>query len=70
MIDEFTRIFNQLFPDNPQQLLKLGRALVKVAALNYALALEDFIYQTEEKFLKAAGISRELVEQMARVAED
>jgi hypothetical protein len=51
-------------------LLKLERALFKVAALNYALALGDFIYQTEEKFLKAAGISRELMEQMARVAED
>lgn len=66
LIDEFSNIFKKLFADDPQLLLRLERSLVKVALLNYALALEQFVYEREEKFLQAAGISRELMEQMAK----
>ncbi|MDW8091785.1 MAG: hypothetical protein RMI80_10280 [Meiothermus sp.] len=68
-VEEWCRVFEALFPEELAWRLELERALVKVALFNYAVALEQFSYEREEKFLRAAGISRALLEQMAKVAE-
>lgn len=68
LIDEWLTCFAELVDDAKLQA-KLARAMSQVALFNYAVALEQFSYEREEKFFRAAGISRELFEQMARLAE-
>lgn len=69
LVQEWDRVLARLFPE-PGERLRLFQALVALAVFHYALALEQFTYEREEKFLKAAGISRTLFEQMAKTVND
>lgn len=79
-VDEWTRVFEELFSHDPPLLARLNRAMAKVALYNLALVAQQFTHESEvlakemeerllNKFLKATGISRELYQQMAKTAE-
>jgi len=78
-VDEWSRVFQELFSGDPVHLARLTRALALVSLFNLSLVIQQFTYESEvraremeermlEKFLRVSGISRELYEQMARVA--
>ncbi|APD10438.1 MULTISPECIES: protoglobin domain-containing protein [Thermus] len=78
-VDEWTRVFSELFHEDPGLLARLNRALALVSLYNLAIVAQQYTYESElqareleerllAKFLKATGISRELYEQMAKTA--
>lgn len=80
-VDEWSRVLAEVLAGEPERLARLVRALALVSLYNLALVIQQFTYELEarslemeerllQKFLKTAGISRELYEQMAKVAEE
>lgn len=78
-VDEWTRVFSELFHEDPGLLARLNRTLALVSLYNLAIVAQQYTYESElqareleerllAKFLKATGISRELYEQMAKTA--
>ena len=78
-LDEWTKTFTHLFPEDPSLQARLNRALAQVAFFNAAVIMAQYAYEAAqaqrrreeelpEKFLGAVGISRELYEQMAKAA--
>jgi len=76
-VDEWTKAFAALFPEDPVSQARFNRAIALVSLFNAALVLAQYAYEAAkeqrareeqllEKFLRATGISRELYEQMAR----
>lgn len=70
-IDEWTRMFAELFANDPVQLAKLCRAIAIVSIFNATVVLEQFSYEDAkrqqakeeallDRFLKITGISRNL----------
>ena len=70
-VDEWTRVFSELFHEDPGLLARLNRALALVSVYNLAIVAQQYTYESElqareleerllAKFLKATGISREL----------
>ena len=78
-LDEWTKTFTHLFPEDPSLQARLNRALAQVAFFNAAVIMAQYAYEAAqaqrrreeellEKFLRAVGISRELYQQMAKAA--
>ena len=78
-LDEWTKTFTHLFPEDPSLQARLNRALAQVAFFNAAVIMAQYAYEAAmaqrrreeellEKFLRATGISRELYRQMAIAA--
>ena len=78
-LDEWTKTFTHLFPEDPSLQARLNRAPAQVAFFNAAVIMAQYAYEAAqaqrrreeellEKFLRAVGISRELYQQMAKAA--
>lgn len=78
-VDEWTKTFAQLFPEDPGLQARFNRALALVSLFNASVVLAQYAYEAAkeqrrreeellQKFLRATGISRELYEQMAKAA--
>ncbi len=78
-VDEWTKTFAQLFPEDPGLQARFNRALALVSLFNASAVLAQYAYEAAkeqrrreeellQKFLRATGISRELYEQMAKAA--
>jgi hypothetical protein len=78
-VDEWTKAFAQLFPEDPGLQARFNRALALVSLFNASVVLAQYAYEAAkeqrrreeellQKFLRATGISRELYEQMAKAA--
>lgn len=74
-IDEWTRMFAELFSHDPQLLARLCRAIAIVSIFNATVVLEQFSYEDSkqqqakeqallDRFLKITGISRSLYHNM------
>jgi len=78
-IDECNRAFAQLFSQDPDPRARLNHAMALVAFFNAAVIMAQYAYEAAKeqrrreeelsrKFLRAAGISCEPYEQMAKAA--